>query len=221
MELYEYIKAHSSKESEALKWVEKQTHLRTNHARMLSGAVLGEFLQMIVKMIRPERILEIGSFTGYSAICLASALKELEVEGATNLWDCRLDTLEINDELEDVIFGGLERAGVDNIVKVHFGDAKENLAKLFNTGAKYDLIYIDANKREYCQYYDLCFDMLSKGGYILADNVLWDGKVYQNPLPQDKQTQELAKFNSRIASDPRVESVILPIRDGVNLIRKK
>ena len=213
MELYDYINSNSSKPSLALKWVEKQTNIRTNHARMLSGAVLGEFLRMIVFMSKPSRILEIGTFTGYSAICLGSAMKENNIQ-------CHLDTLEINDELEDIIFGGIEKAGLSEDIDVHFGDAKENLKELAKAGKKYDLIYMDANKREYCEYYGLCFDMLNNGGYIIADNVLWDGKVYQEPLPNDKQTQSLAHFNTMIASDPRVESVILPIRDGINLIRK-
>lgn len=236
-----YIKEHSTAQGEALDWVEKQTNIRTNHARMLSGAVLGRFLNFVVQMTGASRILELGAFTGYSAICLASALGP----------DGHLDTLEINDELEDLILEGFERAGVADRITLHIGDCKETLAKLKGqdfmtahiadedseadtkemtdkkspdinvTGTNlYDLVYIDANKREYCEYYDLVFDMVRPGGWILADNVLWDGKVYQDPLPQDRQTVGIARFNNMIINDPRVESVILPLRDGLNLIHK-
>ncbi len=207
----EYITYHSSPETAALEWLVKQTHLRTNHGRMLSGNVLGQFLKMLVHISGAKDILELGTFTGYSTICLASGLAE----------DGHVDALEINDELEDLILEGFERAGVSDKISLHIDDCKETL-KIFRTeGKEYDLIYIDANKREYCEYYELVFDMLRPGGLILADNVLWDGKVYQNPVPQDKQTQELIKFNKMVSEDPRVESIILPLRDGLNLIHKK
>ena len=203
-----YIREHSSGQTEALAWIERQTNIRTNHARMLSGAVQGRFLTMLTEMIRPARVLEIGTFTGYSAVCIAYGLPE----------DGHLDTLEINDELEDLILEGFDRAGVSGKVSLLIGDAKKTLEQL--KSGQYDMVYIDANKREYPEYYDLVFDMVRPGGYILADNVLWDGKVWLNPLPQDKQTQGIAAFNSIVARDPRVESVILPVRDGLNLIRK-
>ena len=203
-----YIREHSSGQTEALAWIERQTNIRTNHARMLSGAVQGRFLTMLTEMIRPARVLEIGTFTGYSAVCIAYGLPE----------DGHLDTLEINDELEDLILEGFDRAGVSDKISLLIGDAKKTLERL--KSGQYDMVYIDANKREYPEYYDLVFDMVRPGGYILADNVLWDGKVWLNPLPQDKQTQGIAAFNSIVARDPRVESVILPIRDGLNLIRK-
>lgn len=204
-----YISEHSTPQGEALAWIECQTNIRTNHARMLSGAVQGRFLTMLVEMIRPASILEIGTFTGYSAVCLASGLGE----------GGHLDTLEINDELEDLILEGFSRAGLSNKISLHVGDAKETLAGL--KGRLYDLVYIDANKREYCEYYGLVFDMVRPGGFILADNVLWDGKVCQDPLPQDRQTVGIAGFNDMVMADPRVESVILPVRDGLNIIRKK
>lgn len=204
-----YIREHSSGQTEALAWIERQTNIRTNHARMLSGAVQGRFLTMLTEMIRPARVLEIGTFTGYSAVCIAYGLPE----------DGHLDTLEINDELEDLILEGFDRAGVSDKISLLIGDAKKTLERL--KSGQYDMVYIDANKREYPEYYDLVFDMVRPGGYILADNVLWDGKVWLNPLPQDKQTQGIAAFNSIVARDPRVESVILPVRDGLNLIRKK
>ena len=140
--------------------------------------------------------------------------------------DGHLDTLEINDELEDLILEGFRRAGVEDRVSLVIGDAKESLARLrkeiLEDGNRpmYDLVYIDANKREYPEYYRLVFDIVRPGGYILADNVLWDGKVCQDPLPQDRQTLGIAGFNDMAAADPRVESVIIPVRDGLNFIRK-
>ena len=226
--IYEYIEKHATKPDEALDWVVKQTHIRTNHARMLSGLIQGQLLRMIVQMCGAKRILELGTFTGFSAICLASGMGE----------GGHLDTLELNDELEDLILEGFERAGLENVIQLHIGDCKETLKSLrsgmglsespevasastADNEKLYDIVYMDANKREYCEYYDLVFDMVRPGGLILADNVIWDGKVCQDPLPQDKQTLSIVKFNDMVSSDPRVESVILPLRDGINVIRKK
>lgn len=211
-----YITEHSSAQTEALSWIEKQTHIRTNHGRMLTGAVQGRFIKMLAEALSPERILEIGTFTGYSAVCLAMALPETG----------HLDTLEINDELEDLILEGFRRAGVEDRITLMLGDARKSLELLRKeileerSRPEYDIVYIDANKREYPEYYGLVFDIVRPGGYILADNVLWDGKVWQSPIPQDRQTQGIARFNDIVASDPRVESVIIPVRDGLNLIRK-
>ena len=166
---------------------------------------------MLAQMTNASQILELGTFTGYSAICLASALPE----------NGHLDTLELNDELEDLILEGFERAGLEDKIELHIGDCKETVLKLKEEGRMYDIVYIDANKREYCEYYELVFDMIRPGGLILADNVIWDGKVCQNPLPQDKQTLSIVRFNDMVSADPRVESVILPLRDGLNVIRKK
>ena len=214
--IYKYIEDHVTPQGAALDWVEKQTHIRTNHARMLSGALQGELLRILVQTSGAKRILELGTFTGYSAICLASMLPQ----------DGHLDTLELNDELEDLILEGFERAGLSEKISLHIGDCKETLQRLrsemgLDTNRLYDIVYIDANKREYCEYYDLVFDMVRPGGLILADNVLWDGKVCQDPLPQDKQTLGIARFNDIVSTDPRVESVIIPLRDGLNIIRKK
>lgn len=201
----------SSPQGEALDWLQKQTNIRTNHARMLSGPVQGRFLKMIVEMCGARRVLELGSFTGYSGICLASGLPE----------DGHLDTLEINDELEDLILEGFSRAGLRERISLHIGDCLETLKRFREEGREpYDLVFIDANKRDYPEYYELVFDLVRPGGWILADNVLWDGKVVLDPLPQDRQTLGIDSFNRRVASDPRVESVIIPIRDGLNLIRK-
>lgn len=213
-QIYKYIEEHASVPNEALDWVVKQTHIRTNHARMLSGAAQGQLMRMIAQVCGAKRILELGTFTGYSAICLASALPE----------DGHLDTLELNDELEDLILEGFEKAGLADRISLHIGDCKETLIKMrseIKENELYDLVYIDANKREYCEYYDLVFDMVRPGGIILADNVIWDGKVCQDPLPQDKQTLSIVRFNDMVSKDHRVESVILPIRDGLNIIRKK
>ena len=207
--IYKYIEEHIRTECPALDWVEKQTHLRTNHARMLSGPAQGQLMRMLVQISKASNVLELGTFTGYSAICLASGLPE---KG-------HLDTLELNDELEDL--EGFDKAGLSEKITLHIGDCKETLKALKDEGRMYDIVYIDANKREYCEYYDLVFDMIESGGLIIADNVLWDGKVCQDPLPQDKQTLSIARFNDMVKNDSRVESVILPIRDGMNLIRKK
>ncbi len=213
---YRYLATHSTPQTEALEWIEKQTHVRTNHARMLTGAVQGRFIKMLAEAISPRRILELGTFTGYSAVCLAMAMPA----------DGHLDTLEINDELEDLILEGFRRSGLEDRISLIIGDAKETLARFRQeileegTRPEYDLVYIDANKREYPEYYRLVFDMVRKGGYILADNVLWDGKVYLDPMPQDRQTLGIDGFNRMVADDPRVESVIIPVRDGLNLIRK-
>ena len=209
--IYKYIEDHASTPSQALEWVVKQTHIRTNHARMLSGAIQGQVLRMLAQMKSATDILELGTFTGYSAICLASALPE----------GGHLDTLELNDELEDLILEGFDRAGLADKIELHIGDCKETVLRLKEEGRMYDIVYIDANKREYCEYYDLVFDMIRPGGLILADNVIWDGKVCQDPIPQDKQTLSIVRFNDMVSADPRVESVILPLRDGLNIIRKK
>lgn len=208
--LEKYIEIHSSFRNEALDWLERQTNIRTNYPRMLTGKVQGEFLHMMTRMISPRNVLEIGTFTGYSAICMALAL---EGEG-------HIDTLEINDELEDLILEGFERAGVSGRVSLHIGDAVEFLRG--QDGKKlYDLTFIDANKREYPDYYELALTLTRPGGFILADDVLWDGKVYAEQVPTDKQTSGIVRFNDLAASDPRVETVILPVRHGLSIIRKK
>ena len=229
-EIYRYIREHSTAQSEALRWVEKQTSIRTNHARMLSGSVQGELLRLLVKMSGASRVLELGTFTGYSTICLAAALPE----------GGHVDSLELNDELEDLILEGFGRAGVADRISLHISDCKKTL-KEFNerlsatsgmtpadshetdteTRRLYDLVFIDANKREYCEYYDLVFPLVRQGGWILADNVLWDGKVCAETVPGDAQTRGILAFNEKVANDPRVENVILPLRDGLSIILKK
>ncbi len=206
--LHKYIGTFSSGQDPVLDWLERQTNLRTNHSRMLCGAIVGKLLEFISGMIAPKTILELGAFTGYSSICLARGLKE----------GGHLHSIEINDELEDLILEAHQRAGLQEKITLHIGDAKEIIPTL---GLQFDLVFIDANKREYCQYYDLIFDYVKPEGYILADNVLWDGKVFSDPVPGDSQTQGIYKFNEMVKKDPRVENVIIPLRDGLNLIRKK
>ena len=162
---------------------------------------------MLVEISGAKRILEIGAFTGYSATCMAYGLPK----------DGHIDTLEINDELEDLMREGWARAGVSDKITLHIGDACETLSSLQGL---YDLVYMDANKREYVTYYNLVFNLVRPGGLILADDVLWDGKLWQDPVPKDKQTQGIIAFNDMVVNDPRVESVLLPIRDGLNVIRK-
>ena len=219
--IYEYIRQHATRPSEALSWVEKQTHIRTNHARMLSGAVQGQILRLLVQTSRATRILELGTFTGYSAICLASALPE----------GGHLDTLEINDELEDLILEGFERAGLDDKIELHIGDCKETLVRLRSemglddncsdgpADKLYDIVFIDANKRQYCEYLDLVLPHLNSGAYIIADNTLWDGHVVDPAYDNDPQTQGVRAFNDRIATDPQFEKIILPLRDGLTIVR--
>lgn len=203
-----YLRTHSEPQTEALEWLVKQTHIRTNYPQMLSGSVQGALLTMLAKLVRPQRVLEIGCFTGYSTICLAYGLPE----------GGHIDTLEVNDEFEDLIAEGFARAGVQDRITLRIGDAKETLKGL--TGP-YDLVFIDADKREYSDYYDLLKPLLHSGSLILADDILWDGKVYQDPVPTDAQTQGIVKFNDRVAADPAVEKVLLPLRHGLYLIRVK
>ncbi|MBP5210522.1 MAG: class I SAM-dependent methyltransferase [Bacteroidales bacterium] len=203
----EYISQFSTEVNQALSWLEKETHIRTNHPRMLSGQDVGHLLNFLVKETAAGNILEIGVFTGYSSICLACGLGP----------DGHLDALEINDELEDLILNGYRRAGVSEKITLRFGDAKEIIPTL---GSTYDLVYIDADKREYPTYYRMVFDKVRVGGLIIADNVLWDGKVFADNVPQDAQTMGIYNFNKTVAEDPRVNNFILPIRDGLNIIKK-
>lgn len=202
----QYILRYSSPCSEALDWLERQTHLRTRHARMLSGPVVGALLRHFSMMIAPMHILEIGTFTGYSSICLAEGLRP----------GGRLDALEVNDELEDLIREAYRRSGMEERINLHIGDAKELIPTL---DCSYDLVYIDANKREYVEYLDLVMEKVHPGSCIIADNVLWDGKVYDGHPLDDAQTHGIIEFNRAVVEDPRLENYILPLRDGLNVIR--
>ncbi|MFY8021044.1 MAG: O-methyltransferase [Bacteroidia bacterium] len=203
-----YCESHSSQESDALKALNRFTNANVLQARMLSGHLQGRVLSMISHMIQPDFILEIGTYTGYSAICLAEGLSE---KG-------RLITIDINPELEDVIIKHAEQAGFKNKIQFIVGDAYQIIRTLPHT---YDLVFIDADKLSYAKYYDQVLEKLRPGGFILVDNVLWSGKVVdEKELAKDKDTISLHQFNTMVANDSRVEKVLLPIRDGLYLIRK-
>ena len=204
----EYILNHSDSEDPVLAELNRETNLKILRPRMLSGHLQGKILEMISKMINPEKILELGTYTGYSAICLAKGLKENGI----------LHTIEINDELEDLILKYLQKAGIENKVKLHFGDARKIVPEI---NEQFDLVFIDADKREYLDYYNTILNFLKPGGFILADNVLWSGKVIEQDSPDDEYTKGIFEFNEFVKNDNRVEKVILPLRDGLTLIRKK
>lgn len=207
-EIEKYILNHIEPEDEILKELDRETHLNVLGARMISGHLQGQVLTMISKMIRPKTILEIGTFTGYSAICLAKGLHE----------DGKLITIEIDDELENIAKKYFEKAGVRNQIIQRIGKALEIIPTLNET---FDLVFIDANKTEYPDYYSAVFDKINIGGYIIADNTLWNGKVLENTADDDYQTHGIVEFNTIIKNDTRVEKVILPLRDGMTFIRKK
>ncbi len=209
IDLEQYILDHIEEESDVLKELNRQTHVKMLQPRMLSGHVQGQILKMLCQMINPLNVLEIGTFTGYSAISMASGM---EREGA------HVDTIEINDELAPFVNPFLEKAGLTEKISLHIGNALDVIPKL---DKNYDLIFMDGDKRVYSEYYDLVFDKLNPGGYILADNVLWDGKVVEDLNPNDTYTKGILAFNKMIKEDERVEKVILPFRDGIFLIRKK
>ena len=208
--LEEYIESHSTAEAALLHELERETYLRVLNPRMISGHIQGKLLEMLVRMIQPKAILEIGTFTGYSALSMAAGLPE----------DGVIDTCEVDDELEELIQSFFDRSAYSERVKLHIGSALEIAPRLAKS---YDMVFIDGDKREYSAYYNMLFDnnLVHSGSWILADNILWYGKVVEPVAKGDKQTQVIIDFNNLIISDPRVENVILPIRDGINLIRVK
>ena len=215
MSLAEYIEAHSSPEGAVLEQITRNTHLEVINPRMLSGHVQGRVLSMLSKMIRPKRILELGTFTGYSALCLAEGLVE----------DGKLITIEHNDEMEDAIRRNLALSPLGEKIELVIGDAKEWLEKVKGERLEvkgeglFDLVFIDADKKEYCEYLDLVLPLMNEGGWILADNTLWDGHIIDPAYDKDKQTVALRAFNDKVAEDERLEKVILPLRDGLTVIR--
>ena len=216
MTLAEYIEQHSSPESDALRKITRSTHLELINPRMLSGHVQGRVLSMISQMIQPKRILELGTFTGYSALCLAEGLTE----------NGKLLSIEHNDELEDMIRRNLALSPLGEKVELVIGDAKEELRRLGERreakGAElFDLVFIDADKKEYCDYLDLVLPLMREGGWILADNTLWDGHIVDPSYDKDRQTVALRAFNDKVMQDERLEKVILPLRDGLTIIRVK
>ncbi|MFI3239154.1 MAG: O-methyltransferase [Bacteroidales bacterium] len=206
--LEEYIAKHIDAEPDELYNLNRETHLFHLRPRMCSGHLQGRLLKMFVRMIKPRAILELGTFTGYSALCFAEGLAE----------DATIDTIEIDDELEDFIRSQFSRSVNADKISLHIGDAKEILDRLDKS---FDLVFIDANKREYIDYYNMVFPLVPEGGFIIADNILWDGKVVDYGTKLDAQTAGILDFNTLIANDNRVEKVILPIRDGLTIIYKK
>jgi len=206
--LERYIREMSTPQGEALAWVERQSWLRTSHGRQVTGPQVGALLRQFVQLLQPQRVLEIGTFSGYATLWMAGALPE----------GGRIDTIEINDEMEDLIREGFERAGLSDRIRLVIGDALDILPGMDNC---YDLVFIDADKRDYVAYYQYVIDLVRKGGLIVADNVLWDGKVCGEEIPRDQQTRGILAFNDLVAGDDRVENFILPLRDGLNIIRKK
>ena len=207
MTLEEYISSHSTPENEVLEAITRDTYVHVLNPHMLSGHVQGRVLSMISHMIRPKRILELGTFTGYSALCLAEGL----AEGG------KLVTIEHNDELEETIRHNLDRSPLSERIELRIGDCKLVIGDLTDT---YDLVFIDADKREYCAYLEAVYPLVPVGGFILADNTLWDGHIIDPAYDKDKQTQGLRAFNDKIKEDDRFEQVILPLRDGLTIIRK-
>lgn len=208
MDLNEYILQHIDPESDYLRALYRDTHLKLLYPRMASGHLQGRMLKMFVQMIRPRQVLEIGTYSGYSALCMAEGLSEGSM----------LHTIEVNDEQEDFTRPWLEGSPYADKIKFYIGDALELVPQL---GLTFDLVFVDGDKRKYLDYYEMALACLSDGGYIIADNTLWDGHVLEeHPHRSDLQTIRIKEFNDFVARDSRVEKVILPLRDGLTIIRK-
>lgn len=206
--LENYILAHSVEEDPLLKRLYRETHLRLVNGRMCSGHLQGTILTLLSRLISPKRILEIGTYTGYSAICLAKGL----ITGGL------LHTIEINDELVEFAAGYFNEAGLNDCIVQHVGDARDILPEL---NEKFELAFLDADKRQYLSHYQMILPKITLGGLIIADNTLWGGKVVGKIAREDEQTIAIMAFNEFVKNDPRVEATILPIRDGMTLLRKK
>ena len=203
----EYIELYTSEESDVLKKLNRETHAKILRPRMLSGQAQGKFLEFISRMIKPEKVLEIGTYTGYSAICLAQGLSETGM----------LYTIDINEELETFTRPFFKEAGLDNKINYIIGDAVKIIPTI---NESFDIIFIDADKENYCKYFDLVIDKLKIDGYIIADNVFWSGKIFEEINPKDVETNAVVDFNNKIKNDKRVEQVMLSIRDGIYIARK-
>jgi predicted O-methyltransferase YrrM len=206
-ELDQYVCGHSENEPEVLRELNRKTHLSVLQPRMLSGHFQGRVLSMLSHMIRPRRVLEIGTYTGYSALCFAEGLIE----------DGKVITIDVNEELEDLVREYISKAGMENKIEYHIADATQLIPKLED---EFDIVFIDADKKNYCNYYDLVFDKVKKGGYIIADNVLWSGKVLEEYNSLDRETKVIMDYNRKVHEDARVQEVLLPIRDGLMVARK-
>jgi predicted O-methyltransferase YrrM len=206
--LEEYILSHIDEEPAELARIDHDTHVQNYYWHMCSGHLQGRLIKMLTRMIKPRRVLEIGTFSGYSALCLAEGLPDD---------DCRVDTIEVNDEQEDFIREHLASSPYGKRIRLHIGDAFDIVPSL---SERYDLVFIDANKRQYVEYYNLAMDYLNDGGYIIADNTLWAGKVVDPKAQRETQTQGILAFNEQVKKDSRVEQVIIPMRDGLTLIHR-
>ena len=207
-ELDDYVCDHTDIESDLLKELNRETNVKVLNPRMLSGHYQGRVLSMLSKMIQPNRILELGTYTGYSAICLAEGLTE----------NGRLITVDVNPELEEMVDKYIQKSPFKNQIQQIIGNGMDVIPTL---NEEFDIVFIDADKRNYAAYYDLVFDKVRKGGYIISDNVLWSGKVVNEYEKSDLDTKILKDFNAQLHNDPRVENVLLPIRDGLMIVRKK
>jgi len=204
----QYALNHSEAESDVLKKLNRETHAKVMQPRMLSGHMQGAFLSMLSKMIQPSAILEIGTYTGYSAICLAQGLVP----------DGKLHTIDVNEELDKMVRSFIKEANLESKIKCHIGDAMKIIPTL---NMQFDIVFIDADKKNYSNYYDLVFDKVKTGGYIIADNVLWSGKVVDLEKNKDADTLLIDAFNKKVHTDNRVEHLLLPLRDGLMIARKK
>ena len=207
--LEEYILAHIDDEPDLLREMRREAHVKLLHPTMVSGHLQGRLLKMLVQMIRPARVLEIGTYTGYSALSIAEGLED----------DAVLHTIEIDDEMEEMIRHNLSRSPSGNRITLYIGDALEIIPRFGDD--YFDMVFIDANKREYWSLYEAALPKIRKEGFLLADNTLWHGKILVEPESNDWQTKGIIEFNDKLAGDDRVEKVILPLRDGLTLIRKK
>jgi len=214
--LLDYSKAHTSPESPILIKLNRETHLTQVYPQMLSGHVQGTLLRMIVQMIRPERILEIGTFTGYSAIAMGLGMSPPLNPRSCN--DPLIHTIEVNPELEEGIRQFILEAGLEEQIILHIGVALDIIPTLHE---EWDLVFIDADKPNYLNYYNMVLPMTRPGGFIIADNVLWGGKVLDEPAKMDKDTRGIVEFNHFVQQDDRVENLMLPVRDGLMVIRKR
>ncbi|MFN2428596.1 MAG: O-methyltransferase [Cryomorphaceae bacterium] len=207
-EIEDYAESHTTPESDLLNRINRETHLKVLQPRMLSGHYQGRVLSMFSRMLNPKNILEVGTYTGYSAICLAEGLAK----------DGRIDTIDINEELEPMVSQYFKESGYSHQIHFHIGNALDIIPKL---NRRYDLVFIDADKENYSAYWDAVFEKVQIGGYIIADNVLWSGKVIDPvEIDSDRDTQSLVAYNEMVQNDGRVENILLPVRDGLLIARK-
>ena len=206
-EIEQYSQEHTQKETEVLYNLNRETHLKVLIPRMLSGHIQGRILSMFSHMLKPKNVLEIGTYTGYSAICFAEGMQP----------NGKLVTIDINNELETMATSYFEKSGYGNQIDMRVGNAIDIIPTL---DMKFDLVFIDADKHNYSNYYDLVIDKVNQGGFIIADNVLWSGKVLTDEVNTDTDTKALDEYNKKINSDPRVENMLMPVRDGLMVARK-